>query len=155
MRGIGLAAIATGVIGVFVVSGCHASGTGETSSGSTRGSAAQAPMSQAQLAAKANADGEALMRDGKHSAAARKFMEAAARRPEVAYMINYCRAQFRAGSYEPALHACQGARNNEPSPAQRTEIEGLIRQILQTAKQQGIELCDGCIYEAEPDPPPH
>jgi len=36
--------------------------------------------------------------------------------PEVKYEINYCTAQFRTESFEPALRTCQSARNHEPSP---------------------------------------
>jgi hypothetical protein len=155
------AAIVAGMVAaVMAVPGCRASATGDTAGGSSRGSAApqdagHAPVTQAEIAAKVNAEGERLMRDGKDKEAAQKFMEAAARWPDVRYVINDCTAQFRTGNFEPALRTCQSARNYQPSPAQRTAIESLIKQILQAAKQQGIELCDGCIYEPLPDPPPH
>ena len=136
---------AAAIAAVTIAAACHAApadGTG-------------GKLTQAQIAANDNAAGERLMREGKYAEAAQKFEFAYARNPVVAYYISDCTARLRAGDLEHALHVCQGARNNEPSPAQRRQIEQLIKDILAAGKAQGLELCDGCIYEAPPDPPPH
>lgn len=139
---------AAAIAACWIAAACHGAPAGDPPRG-------QGPRTQAQIAASDNADGERLMRDGKFAEAGRKFELAFARDPVVAYYINDCTALLRAGDLERALHACQGARNNEPTPAQRGQIEQLIQDIVQAGKARGLELCDGCVREAPPDPPPH
>lgn len=139
---------ATAIAAGLIAAACH----GSPSSDPPR---SQGTLTQAQIAANDNAEGERLMRDGKFAEAGRKFELAFARDPVVAYYINDCTALLRAGDLERALHACQGARNNDPTPAQRGQIEQLIKDIVAAGKARGLELCDGCVPEAPPDPPPH
>lgn len=154
---------AAGLAALVIATACHAAPAGGTGGDPPRGGttpATGAPPSgtkvtQAEIAAKDNADGERLLREGKHAEAAQKFFAASSRWPVVAYSINHCIARMRTGELEYALRICQSVRVNEPTPAQRSQAEQLIKDIIELGKTKGLELCDGCIYEAPPDPPPH
>ena len=152
---------AASVAAVVIAAACHGS-PGNTAGDPAHGdgsASTAAPaggkLTQAQIAANDNAEGERLMRDGKYADAAKKFGIALARDPLVAYFISHCHALLKSGDLEYALRVCQSARNNDPTPAQRGRIEQLIKDIQQAGKAKGLDLCDGCIYEAPPDPPPH
>jgi hypothetical protein len=148
-----------GIAAAVIAAACHGSPrntAGEPAHGDDSATAVPAgKLTQAQIAANDNADGERLMRGGKYADAAKKFEIALARDPLVAYFINHCNALLRSGELEYALRVCRSARNNDPTPAQRGQIEQLIKDIQQAGKAKGLDLCDGCIYEAPPDPPPH
>jgi hypothetical protein len=133
----------------------RSNGSAASTSGGSATPAAGGKLTQAQIAAKDNADGERLMREGKYAEAAKKFEFAGARWPVVAYYLNHCTARMRTGELELALRICQGVRVNDPTPAQRSQAEQLIKDILAAGKARGLELCDGCIYEWQAEPPPH
>jgi hypothetical protein len=97
-------------------------------------------MSQAEIAARLNEEGKALLYNDQPNAAARKFQEAVARVPEAKYFVNLCVARFQDGRFSEALTACMAVDLNHPTDDQRSKAAKLIDRIKAEAKKQGIEL---------------
>ena len=95
---------------------------------------------QAELAAKANDDGKALMFGNDFAGASAKFRDAVARAPEPKYFFNLCMSLYQEGKFDEAYTACAAVGQNNPSAEQKDKADKLIAKIKDEAKQQGLEL---------------
>ncbi len=95
-------------------------------------------QSQAELAAKLNDEGKALMYEGKYAEASAKFRDAGARVPEPKYFFNLCTSNYQQGKFDEAITACNAAEKHSPTP----ELAGKI-----LSKTQQKQLATG--YRAE------
>lgn len=96
--------------------------------------------SQAQIAAKANDEGKALMFDSKFEAAAKKFQDAAARDPQAKYFFNLCTADFQLGKLGEALSACDAVGSHNPDATVKDKAQKMIVRIKDEAQRQNIKL---------------
>ena len=97
-------------------------------------------QSQAEIAAKLNDEGKALMYEGKYVEASAKFRDAGARVPEPKYFFNLCTSNYQQGKFDEAITACNAADKHSPSPELAGKIEKLVERIKQDAKDQNITL---------------
>jgi tetratricopeptide (TPR) repeat protein len=104
------------------------------------GMSAPASSSQAEIAARLNAEGKELLFADKPDAAIKKFQEAVARVPEAKYLFNLCIAEFQGGRFGDALVACQDVDRSNPTDDMRRKAAAMIARIKAEAKRQGIEL---------------
>lgn len=95
-------------------------------------------QSQAEIAAKLNEEGKALMFANKYGEATAKFRAAVARVPEPGYFINLCTSLFHEGKFGEAITACNAVANSNPSGEQRGKADKLVLKIKDEAKAQGI-----------------
>jgi tetratricopeptide (TPR) repeat protein len=98
--------------------------------------------SQAEIAARLNQDGVALMEKGKYDDAAARFREAVARVPEPKYFFNLCVALFQTGKFGEALSACTAVGKNQPPADLAAKTDKLIQKIKDEAAAQHISLVD-------------
>ena len=95
--------------------------------------------SQAEIAARENAEGRQLMYENKYSEASAKFMSAHSRVPEPKYFFNHCTSLFWEGKFGEALTACNAADKNADD-ALKTKIAGFEDKIRAEAKKQNVPL---------------
>lgn len=108
---------------------------------------------QAEIAARYNEEGKALLFENNFSGASAKFAEAVARVPEPKYFINHCTALFQEGEFDRAITACEAAKKNG-TPAQVDKSNLLIGKIKEEAKAQGLEVHAGGGGGGPGDTPP-
>ena len=117
-------------------------------------SAAPAFAQQADLAAKLNEEGKALMYDGKYAESSAKFRDAVARVPEPKYFFNLCTSLFAEGKFSDAMTACGGVSKNSPTAELDAKTTKLMERIEAEAKQQNVPLVMTGGGGGNPDDPP-
>ena len=103
-------------------------------------SAAPAFAQQAEIAAKLNEDGKALMYDAKYAESSAKFRDAVARVPEPKYFFNLCTSLFAEGKFSDAMTACGGVSKNSPTAELDAKTTKLMERIEAEAKKQNVPL---------------
>lgn len=94
---------------------------------------------QAEIAARENDEGKALMFDGKYAEASAKFQDAVARVPEPKYFFNLCTSRFQEGKFGEALTACNAADKNGDDKL-KAKTAKMTEKIREEAQKQGIDL---------------
>ena len=87
------------------------------------------PVTQLELAAQANREGEQLMHERRYARAAARFFDAAARTSEPLYFLNLCGAYRADGKLDDALAACEAAQARAPNAVFAAEAARRVRQI--------------------------
>jgi hypothetical protein len=95
---------------------------------------------QAEIAARDNAEGEELLVKRRYADASLKFRDAVARVPEARYFFNLCASLFEEGRFGEAHTACDAAGRSGPSAELRARIEKLVERIVAEARAQNIDL---------------
>src|SRR4051812_46593165 len=102
-------------------------------------STAAVAQTQAEIAAKENEAGKAMLFEGKYAEASAKFQDAVARVPEPKYFFNLCTSRFQEGKFGEALTACNAA-DKAGDDKLKAKVAKMIEKIQDEAKKQGIDL---------------
>jgi len=98
--------------------------------------------SQAEIAARVNAEGEKLLAAKRFVDASSKFREACARVPAPRYFYNLCESLDDEGKFSEALTACQASLQLDPPAELAAKTRSLMTKIRDEAKRQNIPLHD-------------
>lgn len=94
----------------------------------------------AQIAAKENDDGKALMFERRYKEASAKFRSAAARSPDPKFYFNLCASEFQQSALRQAFAACSTAEKLNPDSVLKAKIVKLEDKIKSDAAAQRIDL---------------
>jgi hypothetical protein len=94
---------------------------------------------QAEIAARENEEGKALMFENKYSEASAKFSSAHSRVPEPKYFFNHCTSLTAEGKFGEALTACNAADKNADEKL-KGKIATFEDKIRAEAQKQGVSL---------------
>jgi len=96
--------------------------------------------SEAELAAKLDAEGKELMFASKFEEARAKFQGAVAHDPLAIYFFNLCTADYQTGKLGEALEACKQIATKHPAASVQAKADKLIQRIRDEAKAQHLKL---------------
>ncbi len=96
--------------------------------------------SQAEIAAREDAEGKQLLAAGHAGDASAKFRDAAARVPEAAYFLDLCASLHAEGKFGEALSACSAVDRLSPDPATRSRAQQLAARIRDDASAQKLDV---------------